>query len=378
MKLENTTIFSAIVWIAGVLAEVIFHDELSASMLGIILSVVLAFIVIMTTYFVIDGVNSVLLRERAEADERQREYQDKMFKLLEEKLNEQLKFEKAIYACVKSVKDNGEEDASLQDIIQAVNDNTIQAAKIIAKYQTKTSGDIESVLKEIKEEFPKLYSEIREKKFTIPEGMISSVSNVSSMAGSSVADELNSAQTGYATAIDMLKETNEAEDFAEQVLSEESAIAEEMMFEDASGDSEETDVLEEPEDDIEQTVIEESETLEESDNLDELAISEETEISDQMESEDIFEEETEENPEVNETPEVPIEESEDKEDEVISDPNAIMTPEEIEKLLAAQSEQEEEPMAIEESEEDDEEPVSDPNASMSQDDIAALLASMNN
>ena len=74
---------------------------------------------------------------------------------------------------------------------------------------------------------------------------------------------------------------------------------------------------------------------------------------------------------------------------------ATLTPEEIAKIIATQSEEEsaeepmaiaepeeeevaEEPMAIEEPEEEAPAPASDTNAMMSQDDIAALLASMNN
>ncbi|MCI5586932.1 MAG: hypothetical protein MR384_03480 [Lachnospiraceae bacterium] len=386
MKLENTTIISALVWIAGVLAEVIFHDELTSSMLGIVLSIVLAFIVIITTYFVIDGVNSVLRRERAEAEERQREYQDKMFNLLEEKLTEQLKFEKAIYACVKSVKDTDEGDASLQDVIQAVNDNTIQAAKIIAKYQTKTSNDIENVLRDIKEEFPKLYSEIREKTFTVPDGMIS-----------------------HATAIDMLKgadrDNNTANEAEKTPVSEDSFASEETLFNEATETSDDTgleeSILEDVAEDVEETTaveenIEESteeamaieEPEEEETTSDPNAMMTPEEIAKLIAAQSESEEEPVEEPMAIEEPEEeePVEEplaieEPEEEEEPAADPNAMMTPEEIEKLIAAQSESEEEPaeepMAIEEPEEE-EEPAADPNAMMSQDDIAALLASMNN
>lgn len=348
MKLENTTIISALVWIAGVLAEVIFHDELTSSMLGIVLSIVLAFIVIITTYFVIDGVNSVLRRERAEAEERQREYQDKMFNLLEEKLTEQLKFEKAIYACVKSVKDTDEGDASLQDVIQAVNDNTIQAAKIIAKYQTKTSNDIENVLRDIKEEFPKLYTEIREKTFTVPDGMIS-----------------------HATAIDMLKgadrDNNTANEAEKTPVSEDSFASEETLFNEAAETSDDTgleeSILEDAVGDVEETTVAE-ETAEEPISI------EEPEEEEPAEEPISIEE-----PEEEEPVEEPMAIEEPEEEEPVSDPNAMMTPEEIAKLIAAQSEEEsaEEPMAIEEPEEE-EEPEFDPNAMMTPEDIAKLIA----
>jgi len=363
MKLENTTIMSAIVWVAGVLAEVIFRDELSKSMLGVILSVVLAFIVIITTYFVIDGINSVLLRERKEAEDRQRDYQDKMFKLLDEKLTEQLaeqlKFEKAIYSCVKDIKDiknDEKDDASLQEVIQAVNDNTIQAAKIIARYQTKTSHDIENVLRDIKAEFPKLYSEIKDKAY--------SMSAVTMMNAVPVQQEAPKA-AAHATALDMLKEAeNDSEPAAEETVTEEmpDAMAEESVAEESSNAIVEEAVAEE----IPEAIEEQQEEAELPEALTEEPVVED--VSEAIVEENASEEE----------PEAIVEEVVEEEPvaapEPESDPNAMMTPDEIAKLIASQSETAEEPKA----EEPKEEPAGDPNAMMSQDDIAALLASMNN
>ena len=64
MELEKTTVLSALVWVAGVLAEVVFHESLSNSVLGLVLSIIVAAIVIAATYFIIDGVNSVLIKQR--------------------------------------------------------------------------------------------------------------------------------------------------------------------------------------------------------------------------------------------------------------------------------------------------------------------------
>lgn len=49
MELEKTTVMSAIVWVAGVLAEVIFRDALSKSIFGIVLSIIIAVIVLVAT-----------------------------------------------------------------------------------------------------------------------------------------------------------------------------------------------------------------------------------------------------------------------------------------------------------------------------------------
>lgn len=407
MKLENTTIMSAIVWVAGVLAEVIFRDELSKSMLGVILSVVLAFIVIITTYFVIDGINSVLLRERKEAEDRQRDYQDKMFKLLDEKLTEQLaeqlKFEKAIYSCVKDIKDiknDEKDDASLQEVIQAINDNTIQAAKIIARYQTKTSHDIENVLRDIKAEFPKLYSEIKDKAYSMPA--------VTMMNAVPVQQEAPKA-AAHATALDMLKEAeNDSEPVAEETVTEEmsDAMAEESVAEEGSNAVVEESVAEEipeaieeqqeeaelPEalteepvvEDVPEAIVEENAAEEEPEAIVEEVVEEEPVAAPEPESDPnammtpdeiakliASQSETAEEPKAEEPKEEPV-------PEPAGDPNAMMSQDAISRLIAAQSEAAEEPKAEEPEEEPAPEPAGDPNAMMSQDDIAALLASMNN
>ncbi len=403
MKLENTTIMSAIVWVAGVLAEVIFRDELSKSMLGVILSVVLAFIVIITTYFVIDGINSVLLRERKEAEDRQRDYQDKMFKLLDEKLTEQLaeqlKFEKAIYSCVKDIKDiknDEKDDASLQEVIQAVNDNTIQAAKIIARYQTKTSHDIENVLRDIKAEFPKLYSEIKDKAY--------SMSAVTMMNAVPVQQEAPKA-AAHATALDMLKEAeNDSEPAAEETVTEEmpDAMAEESVAEESSNAIVEEVVAEEiPEaieeqqeeaelpvalteepvvEDVPEALVEEDTAEEEPEAIVEEAVEEETVVAPESESDPNAMMTPDEIAKLiasqSETAEEP--KAEEPKEEPAGDPNAMMSQDAISRLIAAQSEAAEEPKAEEPKEEPAPEPAGDPNAMMSQDDIAALLASMNN
>ena len=403
MKLENTTIMSAIVWVAGVLAEVIFRDELSKSMLGVILSVVLAFIVIITTYFVIDGINSVLLRERKEAEDRQRDYQDKMFKLLDEKLTEQLaeqlKFEKAIYSCVKDIKDiknDEKDDASLQEVIQAVNDNTIQAAKIIARYQTKTSHDIENVLRDIKAEFPKLYSEIKDKAY--------SMSAVTMMNAVPVQQEAPKA-AAHATALDMLKEAeNDSEPAAEETVTEEmpDAMAEESVAEESSNAIVEEAVAEEipeaieeqqeeaelPEalteepvvEDVSEAIVEENASEEEPEAIVEEVVEEEPVAAPEPESDPNAMMTPDEIAKLiasqSETAEEP--KAEEPKEEPAGDPNAMMSQDAISRLIAAQSEVAEEPKAEEPKEEPAPEPAGDPNAMMSQDDIAALLASMNN
>lgn len=49
---------AALVWVAGVIAEIMFHDIFAVSVLGVVLQTVLAAAIIACTYFVLDGVVS--------------------------------------------------------------------------------------------------------------------------------------------------------------------------------------------------------------------------------------------------------------------------------------------------------------------------------
>ncbi len=56
MELDKTTLLSVIVWVAGLMSEIIFHDALARSIPGIVLGIVIAVIVIVASYFTIDGI----------------------------------------------------------------------------------------------------------------------------------------------------------------------------------------------------------------------------------------------------------------------------------------------------------------------------------
>ena len=170
MELEKTTVLSALVWVAGVLAEVVFHESLSNSVLGLVLSIIVAAIVIAATYFIIDGVNSVLIKQRKETEDRQHEYQERMFRMLDDKLEEQINIERSVYDSIGEMivvnRDFADRITAMpismdnkmpvDDIVETINANTLQAAKIIAKYQIKNSESINEVLDEIKSEVIKI------------------------------------------------------------------------------------------------------------------------------------------------------------------------------------------------------------------------------
>ena len=60
MEIKKTTLLSALVCVAGVLAEIIFHDVFTATVIGVVLSILLSIIILSAAYFVLDGFYSVL------------------------------------------------------------------------------------------------------------------------------------------------------------------------------------------------------------------------------------------------------------------------------------------------------------------------------
>ena len=98
MELENSTILSIIVGFAGILAEVIFHNTLNNSVLGMILGVVLAVVILCCTYFALDGISYSISSAQKKEQRRKREYDEKMYRLLNKRLADIVKLEKGIYA----------------------------------------------------------------------------------------------------------------------------------------------------------------------------------------------------------------------------------------------------------------------------------------
>lgn len=101
MEIRKTTLLSAMVCVAGVLAEIIFHDIFTTTIIGVVLSVLLSIIILSAVYFVLDGFYS-LLKEKINGGEdkkKQGEYEQRIYTIL----NELLQFEKAIYKEVRAL-----------------------------------------------------------------------------------------------------------------------------------------------------------------------------------------------------------------------------------------------------------------------------------
>lgn len=159
MKLEKTTIMSVIVCVSGLLAEIIFHNALLESIFGIVLSIVIAIIVIISTYFTLDGINVSI------SDKGKDTKQEQLFSELNKKIDEQLKFGQTVYEKLDDivkinkgyiekaaeemfVNSEEEEDKipALQKAVDEINEHTLQSAKIIVKYQMKNSTELKDEL----------------------------------------------------------------------------------------------------------------------------------------------------------------------------------------------------------------------------------------
>lgn len=182
MEIKKTTLLSALVCVAGVLAEIMFHDVLTGTIPGVVLSVVLAVISLTAAYFVLDGLYAFLTIDREMSKKHQEEHEQRIYGIL----NELLQFEKAIYKEVHVLQQMNmgagqtemqmqgtpmaflpEQPASVSEeriekLESAINENTTTAAKIIAKYVNRNTGDLKELLENHHAELTRLLKENEE------------------------------------------------------------------------------------------------------------------------------------------------------------------------------------------------------------------------
>lgn len=172
MEIKKTTLLSALVCVAGILAEIMFHDVLSTSVPGVVLSIALAVIVLIAAYFVLDGLYAFLTIDREMSKKHQEEYEQRIYSIL----NELLQFEKAVYKEVHALQQMETEHRSmemsmpsmqqsasmfeeaapqiseerLQQLEEMINEHTTMTAKIIAKYVNRNTEEIKALIEKDK------------------------------------------------------------------------------------------------------------------------------------------------------------------------------------------------------------------------------------
>lgn len=82
MKSEKLITFSAVVWVSGILAVILFRDVFANSTRGIILALILAALILAATYFLMDGIWKLLHSGKEQEDLMRKAYEDKMYELL--------------------------------------------------------------------------------------------------------------------------------------------------------------------------------------------------------------------------------------------------------------------------------------------------------
>lgn len=166
MKAKKTTLLSILICVAGILTEIIFRDVLSRSIAGVWMSILLAVVILVLVYFIYDGIYSYFeAKQELDAAYRMKREQ-KLYHIL----NEQLQFEKAIFQEVTALKQANEKlseriaqtrsegrqpvsvaapDAEqLDKAVSAVNEHTMKAAKIIAKYVNQNALEMKELLED--------------------------------------------------------------------------------------------------------------------------------------------------------------------------------------------------------------------------------------
>ena len=176
MGLEKTTVLSAVVGVAGLLAEIIFRNTFSKNAVGMIFSLILAVIVLIATYYTVDGVLTAVKEQQTALEDKHQEYYqmyctyvdgiserigiDASRAILEEidveriMASQKEQIEKILSEAVAGVGTgdvtsfDGIGREELQKAVEAINANTLSAAKAIAKYEMSMNSDIKKILEQ--------------------------------------------------------------------------------------------------------------------------------------------------------------------------------------------------------------------------------------
>lgn len=161
MELKKTTILSAFVVVSGILAEIIFRDIFSKSFAGVALSIALAVVVLAAFYFTVDGIYSMASLYKERASERQKEYEQRVYNVL----NEQLKFQKVVYGEVKNLQQQVTEQKEKMSELSGISANTLKNLADLQKIHdtpNQTNEDLTKIASEMDQGFQRLPMAVKE------------------------------------------------------------------------------------------------------------------------------------------------------------------------------------------------------------------------
>ena len=119
MQTRKTIIAAALVWMAGLLGIILFQDVFAGSLLGAVLGILMVIVTLAATYFMVDGMLMLKQQSEEQQDLLQRAYQDKLLELMS------------------------------QEYKESINKTTLQAAKLIVKYNKKSTEEIHDKLDQL-------------------------------------------------------------------------------------------------------------------------------------------------------------------------------------------------------------------------------------
>lgn len=179
MELEKTTTFAGLVWVAGVLAMVLFQDTFAGSRQGIVLGLILVAMILVASYIILDGFWKIRHREVEQETLQNQALEEKIYELLqnsttEDKMNELQKHREAdedrIYELLKQreadedriheLLQSGANEEKMYELLQSeirqaeqtINDNTMRTAKLLVKYINKASLETIQKVEELEKE----------------------------------------------------------------------------------------------------------------------------------------------------------------------------------------------------------------------------------
>lgn len=140
MQTRKTIIAAALVWMAGLLGIILFQDVFAGSLLGAVLGILMVIVTLAATYFMVDGMLMLKQQSEEQQDLLQRAYQDKLLELMSQEM-ERLNGKKGEPATI--------DDASFEQYKESINKTTLQAAKLIVKYNKKSTELIHDKLDQL-------------------------------------------------------------------------------------------------------------------------------------------------------------------------------------------------------------------------------------
>ncbi|MCD7826236.1 MAG: hypothetical protein LUH14_09800 [Clostridiaceae bacterium] len=172
MELKKTTILSAMVAVAGFLAEIIFHETMSQTVTGVFLSVLLAAVVLTAVYFVIDGVVSMAAAEKEKtekaklaANQAQDDFKQKIYSVI----NELLQFQKAVYKEICTMQSDKKE--SIHSKLQTESVNALREDMSIVPEQMQAMQEQITAIPEQMSALQDNLSAVRQTVGGVPEDM---------------------------------------------------------------------------------------------------------------------------------------------------------------------------------------------------------------